>query len=422
MKYIQKYLNQRCDNALELPDSDIYAELVVVMPAYDEDIDSILEVVRSLAYQNNATVKYAVYILINTHEKDSSQLVSDSISLYEKLNDRLEEFNTDNCHFHLYYKHYTVKKSGVGHARKSLMDLAFRYFNTRSSQGIIVNIDADTSVADNYVNAIVDHFKSNPNSEAASIRYEHVIPDDGHPIIDYELHLRYFINMQRLIRLPYAYQTVGSAMAVRSHAYAKEGGMKKRQAGEDFYFLHKYTKNLTLTEINDTVVMPSSRKSGRVPFGTGKAVSDASKTDYSAMSYNYDSFIEIQKWMTQNLKVILDASSKSFKYQPSSCEALNDFLIAINAESDLNSIVLNTNNQEIRYKSFFAWFNAFQIMKCLHYMRGNGFPDQPIDICVKRLFSAIDLGYSGSRKENLLRIREYDMVGYYKEVDINDGQ
>ncbi len=410
MKYIEKYLSQRCDNSLEVPNDSMDAEIIVVMPAYDESIDSMMEVAQSLSNQSPPSCNYAVYILINTHEKDKPDLISDSIALYNSLRPMLTEMNNDRCQFHLYYHHYTTKKSGVGHARKSLMDLAFRYFHRQSKDGIIVNIDADTKASDNYITSIRNHFNQYPDSEAASIRYEHIIPDDSHPIIDYELHLRYFINMQRLIKLPYAYQTVGSAMAVRSHAYAKEGGMNKRQAGEDFYFLHKYTKNLSLTEINYTVVFPSSRKSGRVPFGTGKAVSDASKEDYIAMSYNYDSFIVIQKWMVKNLKVILDTSLKTYNYLHSSCDALNDFLATINAEYDLNSLVLNTNNQEIRYKSFFSWFNAFQLMKCLHYLRDNGFSDEPIDICTKKLFLGLGLEFSDSRKENLVRIREYDSV------------
>lgn len=414
MKYIEKYLSQICDNSLEVPNDSIDADVIVVVPVYDESIESIGDVIQSLSIQKGTSCNYIVYILINTHEKDSPQLISDSKDLYKKLTPRLKELNTESCYFHLYYHHFTSKKSGVGHARKCLMDLAFRYFYSRSKDGIIVNIDADTMTSDNYIEAISSHFDKNPDTEAASIRYEHAISRDTHPIIDYELHLRYFINMQRLIHLPYAYQTVGSAMAVRSHAYAKEGGMNKRQAGEDFYFLHKYTKNLSLTEINNTVVIPSSRESGRVPFGTGKAVSDASKPNYSAMSYNYDSFIEIQKWIVQNLKVLLNTTQKTFNYHPSSCDALNDFLISIDAESNIKSLVLNTKNQEIRYKSFFSWFNAFQLMKCLHYLRNNGYPDEPIDICTKKLFLELGLEFSDSRKGNLLQIREYDRVGEYE--------
>ena len=36
---------------------------------------------------------------------------------------------------------------------------------------------------------------------------------------------------------PWAMYTVGSAFAVTAEAYVKRGGMNRRQAGEDFYFL-----------------------------------------------------------------------------------------------------------------------------------------------------------------------------------------
>jgi hypothetical protein len=40
-------------------------------------------------------------------------------------------------------------------------------------------------------------------------------------------------------RFSYAYHTVGSAMAVKAYQYVKVGGMNRRQAGEDFYFIQK---------------------------------------------------------------------------------------------------------------------------------------------------------------------------------------
>jgi hypothetical protein len=408
MKYIQKYLKQRCDNSLEVPNHQASLDIIVVMPVYDEEESIVLNAIKSLRGQDSKGIKYANYILINTHEKDNTILIERSKQLYKSLSDDISSFNTLTCSFHVFYHHYDTKKSGVGHARKSLMDTAFRYFQSNNSNGIIVNIDADTICSCNYINAIHTHFIDYPVTEAASIRYEHIIPHNRHPIIDYELHLRYFINMQRLINLPYAYQTVGSAMAVRFDAYAKEGGMNKRQAGEDFYFLHKYSKNLTLSEINSAYVIPSARKSGRVPFGTGKAVSEASKEDYIPMSYNYDSFIEIGKWISKNLKVILDKSGNIYKYQESSSDTLNNFLQSIDAEKSIISLLSNSDNQVIRYKSFFMWFNAFQLMKCLHYMRDNGFSDQPIDSCTERLFEHLNLKFTDNRIDNLLRIREID--------------
>lgn len=49
--------------------------------------------------------------------------------------------------------------------------------------------------------------------------------------------------------------------------------MNQRKAGEDFYFLHKFSILDQLGEINVEIVLPLARSSDRVPFGTGKAIS-----------------------------------------------------------------------------------------------------------------------------------------------------
>lgn len=46
--------------------------------------------------------------------------------------------------------------------------------------------------------------------------------------------------------------------------------MNQRKAGEDFYFLHKFSILDQLGEINVEIVLPLARSSDRVPFGTGK--------------------------------------------------------------------------------------------------------------------------------------------------------
>ena len=175
--------------------------------------------------------------------------------------------------------------------------------------------------------------------------------------------------MQRLINLPYAFQTIGSAMAVRAWAYAKEGGMNQRQAGEDFYFLHKFISKGTLAEINNTWVVPSSRRSSRVPFGTGKAISDAMLSRESERkSYNPESFIILQNWILhiKNASIINTAIIRCRD------NALNLFLQQIQAESKLKEIEANTKGKDSFMKRFFQWFDAFLLMKYLHFMREHG--------------------------------------------------
>ena len=78
-------------------------------------------------------------------------------------------------------------------------------------------------------------------------------------IAAYELHLRYYTHGLRFSNLPYSFQTVGSAMAVRCSAYQKQGGMNKRKAGEDFYFIQKIIALGGYSELNSTTVFPVSK-------------------------------------------------------------------------------------------------------------------------------------------------------------------
>jgi hypothetical protein len=61
--------------------------------------------------------------------------------------------------------------------------------------------------------------------------------------------------------------------------------MNRRQAGEDFHFLHKIVLLGDYGEINEATVYPAARISHRVPFGTGAALKrweEGDKELYSA--------------------------------------------------------------------------------------------------------------------------------------------
>ena len=124
------------------------------------------------------------------------------------------------------------------------MDEALRRFDyVNRPEGIILCLDADFTCDFDYLVEIEKWF-SDPERVACSIYFEHPLesPDNQRvteAIILYELHLRYYVQSLRFASFPYAFHTIGSSMAVRSDVYRKQGGMNKRQAGEDFYFLHK---------------------------------------------------------------------------------------------------------------------------------------------------------------------------------------
>ena len=101
--------------------------------------------------------------------------------------------------------------------------------------------------------------------------------------------------------LPYSFHTIGSAFALTASAYARQGGMNRRKAGEDFYFINKLIKGEVFGEINDTTVIPSPRVSNRVPFGTGRAILEGLNTQKDlSLTYDFQSFEVIHSWINRN--------------------------------------------------------------------------------------------------------------------------
>jgi hypothetical protein len=101
-------------------------------------------------------------------------------------------------------------------------------------------------------------------------------------------------------------------MAVRAKQYALQGGMNRRQAGEDFYFIQKMISAGGYFSLNTTTVYPSSRTSFRVPFGTGTAMAKLCKeADAQFMTYNPAAF--------KDLRTLFDMLNLLYDYRDNSC-------------------------------------------------------------------------------------------------------
>ena len=160
-------------------------------------------------------------------------------------------------------------EAGVGWARRQLFETIFQ---ARGVNAAGVSLDADTRVAPGYVAGLRNAFASYPNAVACALPYHHPLPEktaQARQLLRYEIYLRYFhLNLWR-IGSPYALTALGSALAFRGRAYQGAGGFSTRQAGEDFYLLQKLRKAGPVVAWVPDPVMPASRQSKRVPFGTG---------------------------------------------------------------------------------------------------------------------------------------------------------
>lgn len=179
-------------------------------------------------------------------------------------------------------KGWDRKKTGVGQARRVLMDAINQY---AGPEDIILSMDADTLFDEGYLASVVRFFEDHPQAMALSNPYYHCLTGDellDRAILRYEIYMRYYaINMWR-IGSPYSFTALGSAIALKVKNYRKAGGITAKKSGEDFYFLQKLRKAGWVGNANTHMVYPGTRFSDRVFFGTGPALIKGSKGDWGS--------------------------------------------------------------------------------------------------------------------------------------------
>jgi hypothetical protein len=351
--------------------------IVVTIPCFNEP--AIIKILKSLSGCKPPEKDVEVIVNVN-HSFDADQSV---IEQNEKTIGEINQFQKEITFFNLHLINccgLEPKLKGVGVARKIAMDEASRRFaDVHNLDGLITGLDADCEVSKNYFTAIEAAFVKNRKASSASINFEHPIKGNQHSlnlqaaIIDYELHLRYFKNAKAWAGLKDAYYTVGSSMVVRAKDYMSQGGMNKRQAAEDFYFIHKFTSLGKHIEINDCTVFPSPRVSDRVPFGTGKAVGEIIKQD-DYQTYAFESFRDLKK-VIQLVRQLSHKIASLIDVYESCPNSFKSFLSFDVFKSHCEEISKNTSSPSQFEKRLFKWINAFFVMKYVHHCRDYFYPN-----------------------------------------------
>ena len=362
--------------------------MVVVIPAYSEP--DLLKTLQSIETCEKPENPFEVIVVFNHSENASSAIKNQNIKYYNKA----DEFIKSGA---LKYKCFLIeafdlleKIAGVGLARKIGMDEAV-YRLSDNTDGLIVCLDADCTVAPNYLVAIEQHFKEYKNTPGASIYFEHPLQysdnDLAKGIVEYELHLRYYNQLIKYTGHPFAFHTVGSSMVVRSWAYQKQGGMNKRKAGEDFYFLQKIMLLDHFSEIKNTVVCPSPRISDRVPFGTGKAQGDwVDKQKEKHFTYSP----EVAKVLKKLFEMVAEKGNQMVEIAISEIpEQIINFIGLEAWELKMKELARNTSNDKAFVKRFYAWFNLFMILRFIHYYRDKYEANIPVMEAAKRLLEIL---------------------------------
>ncbi len=362
--------------------------IVIVIPSYCES--NMLDTLNSLEACSVPQQRVEVIIIINSgvHEQEAVQILNKRT--LEEVESWIQDHETSSIAYYvLHFPHLPRKQAGVGLARKIGMDEAVdRFEQAGQVDGVIVCLDADTTVASNYLVEIERHFSKYPQIQACSIYFEHPLAGETYEaeiyegIIRYELFLRYYIQALRFAAYPYAFHTIGSAMAVRSGAYQSQGGMNRRKAGEDFYFLQKFIQLAKLNELNTTTVYPSPRSAEKVPFGTGRAIQQwLAQEEKEYLVYALNSFQDLRKFLT----IVPDLYEQDIHEYPDSIGAFlrqEEFF-----NQHLPELRKHVSSQQAFNKRFFRWFDGLKVLKFIHFARDHYYPNEDIEVVAYQLYA-----------------------------------
>jgi len=387
----------------DIPDNEL--KISVIIPCYNEP--DILLTMESLNENLPTKFPLEIIVLINSSEKESNEIIEFNQKTYNNLLDWITKNSVKTKkYFVKNVENLPAKFAGVGLARKIAMDESLRRFNLiNNKNGFIVSLDSDTICEKNYLQEIENLILKKTDIKAFAVNFEHQTNPQHfseaniRAIYLYELYLRYYIGSLRFATFPYSFQTIGSAFGVRADVYAMQGGMNTKQAGEDFYFLHKIIPLGNFYELNSTKIYPSPRVSDRVPFGTGIAVTKILKDNtFIYQTYNFDAF--------KDLKILFEQKHLLSKFNNQKNiiipDSLKMFLEQNLFNEALKSINSNCTNIENFEKRFFQWFDAFRILKFLNFSHENFYTKNDILIESQRLLTEINIKVEKTDLKNIL--------------------
>lgn len=390
MLFFERYLQKHSvydKLILHKPNPNLF--MSVVIPCYNEP--DIIRSLESLHKCDSTRFPVEVIIVINHSSSVHKDIAAFNENTYRELTKWAEQHNSPNLRYFI-LKAFDLpdKDAGVGLARKIGMDEAIRRFiEAGNPDGIIAGFDADCVCSASYLREIEDGFKER-GLKGASVYFEHPLSGEMfsesvfRSVEQYELHLRYYKNALKWTGFPFAFYTVGSSFAVRADVYCRQGGMNKKRAGEDFYFLSKVIPLGKFSEINSACVYPSPRPSDRVPFGTGAAVRKMLiSNEQHFYTYPFELFVLLKR-LFGDLEMMYNKGDYNFPGN-----VLGDFCRSVSFGEQLNEIRSNTATFSSFSKRFFMVFNSFKVLKFLNFATGSGYSLNSLEAECSKLLDAL---------------------------------
>jgi len=348
---------------------------IVIIPAYlEEDIIDTLECLHRAEKPERSVEVIVVFNASETDTREDREIIRQQYLLIREWSEL--KSTAALKFFTLFADRLPKKHAGAGLARKIGMDEALSRFNSLDRpEGVILSLDADTRVSKNYFTAIEKSFNSQTSSGGCLIPFCH--PTEGkefgseiyRAITQYELHLRYYKHILQSTGFPYPFYTIGSCFGVKAKVYARCGGMNRKKAGEDFYFMNKLFPHIAFNNVSDTLVFPSPRPSLRVPFGTGPVIHELIQkpgTDY--LTYCPQAFYDLKKLFDVVPQLYCNNFNTIQAISSGLSNALQSFLKEQGFSKKMEEIRNNTSSSDSFRKRFYLWFDGFKVVKYLNFV------------------------------------------------------
>lgn len=398
----------------EAPDTN--TGIIAVIPSCDEP--GITDLLDSLGACIRPSCSVEVIVVVNAPADSGEDVIRNNSLTIQKIESWKKHNKSIFRLFVLKIGKPALKGWGVGLARKTGMDEALRRFNyLRLPEGVIACLDGDCTVSSNYLTSLESELLMKKNRRACSVRFEHPLSGkefhDGeyNAILQYEIHLRYYYQALKYSGFPHVFHTVGSTIAVKALAYVKSGGMNRRQAGEDFYFVQKLIPAGGYFSLNSATVYPSPRISRRVPFGTGHAVGRMiEKGENEFMTYNPSAFDDLRSFFSLCSEAYQLAGEQPDSLYYRFPAPVRAFLTADEWKSKILEISANTSTPEAFRKRFYEWFNMFRIVKYLNNLHQDIYKKIPAIGAAKLIISMSGYDFTGKS--------DIELLSYLRELEI----
>lgn len=284
--------------------------------------------------------------------------------------------------------HYLPDVQGVGLARKIGDDIALAlHASGRLSSPWIHNTDADALLPSDCFDQIS---RVRAGTACAVYFFDHRFGEDtalAQAARLYEISLRYYVLGLAWAGSPYAYQSMGSCLAIAPAAYAAVRGFPRRNAAEDFYILNKLAKVGPIARLAGAPLLLEGRASDRVPFGTGRAVRDMATSRHGLESfrlYHPLIFAHLAAWLEVLRAVARSGGSIEAALQtlPKGspffrADLLEDVLGRLGAFTAIREAVARSSDEQTLLRHLHTWFDGFKTRKLVHGLRDGGLASLP---------------------------------------------